>query len=90
MRVRNLLKRKLDVFYKETTSRRNKDSGMSLRIQTDQEMYPNETKKLNKKYDVDLFDSFTNGGKTYAAKQKKIGFYIILKIKFKTKIFKNS
>ena len=43
---------------------------MSLRIQTDQEMYPNETKKLNKKYDIDLFDSFTNGGKTYAAKQK--------------------
>ena len=70
MRGRNLLKRKLDVFYKETTSRRNKDSGMSLRIQTDQEMYPNETKKLNKKYDVDLFDSFTNGGNTYAAKQK--------------------
>ena len=43
---------------------------MSLRIQTDQEMYPNETKKLNKKYDVDLFDSFTNGGKTCCQTKK--------------------
>ena len=36
----------------------------SFRIPTNQEFNQNEIIKIDKKYNVDMFNTFTNGGKT--------------------------
>ena len=41
-----------------------------MRLQTDLEFQQNDIKRLNKKYDVDMFDTKTRGGKAFAAEQK--------------------
>ena len=41
-----------------------------MRLQTDLEFLQNEIKKLNKKYNVDMFSTKLRGGKAFAAKQK--------------------
>ena len=40
-----------------------------MRIQTDLEFRQNETKKLNKKYNIEMFSSRIREGKAHAAKQ---------------------
>ena len=41
-----------------------------MRLQTDLEFLQNEIKKLNKKYNVDMFSTKLCGGKAFAAEQK--------------------
>ena len=41
-----------------------------MRLQTDLEFLQNEIKKLNKKYNVDMFSTKLRGGKAFATKQK--------------------
>ena len=41
-----------------------------MRLQVDLEFQQNEIKRLNKKYDVEMFSSHVRGGKAYAAVQK--------------------
>ena len=42
----------------------------SMRLQTDLEFQQNEIKRLNEKYNVEMFSSRVHGGKAYAAEQK--------------------
>ena len=53
-----------------------------MRLQTDLEFQQNEIKKLNEKYNVEMFSSRTRGGKAFAAEQKVREFKKIL---FKSK-----
>ena len=55
MRKKSNLANKLEIFYKEIESKRNKNEKM--RLQTDQEFQQNEIKKLNLKYNVEMFSS---------------------------------
>ena len=41
-----------------------------MRLQTDLEFAQNEIKKIDKKYNVEMFSSRVRGGKAYAAEQK--------------------
>ena len=41
-----------------------------MRLQTDLEFLQNEIKKLNKKYNVDIFSTKLRGGKAFAAEQR--------------------
>ena len=41
-----------------------------MRLQTDLEFLQNEMKKLNKKYNIDMFSTKLRGGKAFVAKQK--------------------
>ena len=80
MRKKSNLSQKLELFHKEIQPKRAKDERM--RLQTDQEFQQNEIKKLNLKYDVDIFSSRIRGGKAFAAEQKIREFKKIL---FKSK-----
>ena len=68
MRKRSNLYNKLEIFYKEIQPKRNENEKM--RLQTDQEFQQNEIKKLNLKYNVEMFSSRVRGGKAFAAEQK--------------------
>ena len=80
MKKRNLLKKKMELFYQEI---QNKRKGRMM-LQTDLEFQQNEIKKLNKKYDVEMFSTRLRGGKAFAAEQKIREFKKIL---LKMKIF---
>ena len=80
MRKRSNLVNKLETFYKEIESKRSKNEKM--RLQTDQEFQQNEIKKLNLKYNVEMFSTPIRGGKAFAAEQK---IRELKKIIFKTK-----
>ena len=80
MRKKSNLSQKLELFYKEIQPKSAK--GERMRLQTDQEFQQNEIKKLNLKYDVDMFSSRIRGGKAFAAEQKIREFKKIL---FKSK-----
>ena len=43
-----------------------------MKVQTDQEVKQNETKKLNKKYNMQMFSLRVQGGKAIAAEHKGI------------------
>ena len=66
MKKRTLLRKKMEIFYQEI---KNKRKG-KMKLQTDQEFQQNEIKKLNKKYDVEMFSTRLRGGKAFAAEQK--------------------
>ena len=66
MKKRTLLRKKMEIFYQEI---KNKRKG-KMKLQTDQEFQQNEIKKLNKKYDVEMFSTRRRGGKAFAAEQK--------------------
>ena len=68
MRKKSNLVNKLETFYKEIEPKRNKNEKM--RLQTDQEFQQNEIKKINLKYNVEMFSSRIRGGKAFAAEQK--------------------
>ena len=76
MRKKSNLSQKLELFHKEVQPKRAKDERM--RLQTDQEFQQNEIKKLNLKYDVDIFSSRIRSGKAFAAEQKIREFKKIL------------
>ena len=66
MKSRNLLARKLRLFYDEIEPKR--DGKMTL--QTDLEFKQNAIKKLNNEFNVEMFHSKVRGGKAFAAEQK--------------------
>ena len=80
MRKRSNLANKLEIFYKEIETKRNKNE--KLRVQTDKEFQQNEIKKLNLKYNVEMFSTRLRGGKAFAAEQK---IRELKKVIFKTK-----
>ena len=63
---RNLLKKKMELFYEEVNHKRKE----KMRLQTDLEFQQNEIKKLNKKYNIEMFSTRVRGGKAFAAEQK--------------------
>ena len=83
MKSRNLLARKLELFYRDIQPKRQQITKKEkMRLQTDLEFQRNEIKKLNQKYNVKMFSSRLRGGKAYAAKQKIKEFKkIIFRIK---------
>ena len=81
MRKKSNLWRKLELFYKEIDPKRDKNNG-KMKLQTDLEFQQNEIKKLNAKYNVEMFSSRIRGGKAFAAEQKIREFKKIL---FKSK-----
>ena len=86
MRKKSNLVNKLETFYKEIEPKRDKKEIM--RLQTDQEFQQNEIKKINLKYNVDMFSMNIRGGKAFAAEQK---IRELKKILFKTKnVYKRS
>ena len=80
MKVRRNLASKLEIFYKEIQKKRLNNEKM--RLQTDQEFQQNEIKKLNQKYNVEMFSTRLRGGKAFAAEQK---IRELKKVIFKTK-----
>ena len=78
MKKRNLLKKKMELFYEEVNHKRKE----KMRLQTDLEFQQNEIKELNKKYNVEMFSTRVRGGKAFAAEQKIREFKkLLLKIK---------
>ena len=65
---KKILARKLELFYWEIEPKR--DQKREMRLQTDLEFLLNEIKKLNKKYNVNMFSTKLWGGKGFATKQK--------------------
>ena len=80
MKSRRNLASKLEIFYKEIQKKRVNNE--KIRLQTDQEFQQNEIKKLNRKYNVEMFSSRLRGGKAFAAEQK---IRELKKVIFKTK-----
>ena len=80
MKKRSNLVNKLEIFYRETQPKRRENERM--RLQTDLEFQQNEIKKLNLKYNVEMFSSRLRGVKAFAAEQKIREFKKIL---FKSK-----
>ena len=76
MRTKNNLFKKMEEFYKEIDDKRIKNEIM--RLQVDLEFHQNKIKKLNKKYNVEMFSTKIRGGKAFAAEQKIREFKKIL------------
>ena len=71
MKSRNLLARKLELFYRDIQPKREQIAkNKKMRLQTDLEFRQNDIKKLNKKYNIEMFSSSVRGGKAYAVEQK--------------------
>ena len=68
MKKRDLLAKKMQLFYKHIEEKRPKNTKM--RLQTDLEFQQNQIKKLNSKCNVEMFTSKTRGGKAFTAEQK--------------------
>ena len=67
MKKRDLLAKKMQLFYEDIEEKRPKNKKMKL--QTDLEFQQNQIKKLNSKYNVEMFTSKTRVGKAFAAEQ---------------------
>ena len=80
------LVRKMELFYKEIEPKR-KETDEKIRLQTDLEFQQNEIKKLNEKYNIDMFSTKVRGGKALAAEQKIREFK---KLPFKSKKLHNA
>ena len=59
----------MELFYKEIVPKR-EETDEKMRLQTNLEFQQNEIKKLNEKYDVDMFGTKFRGEKAFAAEQK--------------------
>ena len=68
MRKKSNLVQKMEPFYKEIEQKRNQKEKM--RLQVDLGFQQNEIKKLNQKYNVEMFSTKIRGGKAFAAEQK--------------------
>ena len=64
MKKRHMLSRKMESFYQEVEAKR---KNKRMRLQTDFEFQQTEIKKLNKKYNVEMFSTRVRGGKAFAA-----------------------
>ena len=68
MKSRNLLSKKLELFYRDIQQKREQIAEKAtIRLQTDLEFAQNEIKKKN---NVEMFNSRVRGDKAYAAEQK--------------------
>ena len=67
MKNRSLLVKKLKLFYEDIKQKR---TG-TMRLQTDLEFKQNQIKKLNDEFNVEIFHTKVEGGKAFAAEQKK-------------------
>ena len=68
---KNLLAKKLEIFYREIDPKRKQiASEDKMRLQTDSEFNQNKIKQLNGKYNVTMFSTRIRDGKAYAAEQK--------------------
>ena len=68
---RSFLAKKLELFYQDIHPKRDRIiKNSKMRLQTDLEFAQNEIKKLNEKYNVEMFSSRVRGGKAYAPEQK--------------------
>ena len=56
MKKKNNLACKLELFYREIEPKRDQKQE-TMRLQTDLEFLQNEIKKLNKKYNIDMFNT---------------------------------
>ena len=75
MKSRNLLAKKLKLFYEDVEGKRNavagaNDSEQTMRLQTDLEFKQDQILKLNKEFNVEMFHPRLRGGKAFAAEQK--------------------
>ena len=68
MKIRSLLKKEMEIFYNNNIYKG--DMNETMRIQTDLEFQQNKIKKLNAKYNGDMFSTRLRGGKAFAAEQK--------------------
>ena len=79
MKSKNLLSRELELFYRDIQPKREQTAKKEKMIrQTDLEFRQNMIKKLNKKYNIEMFSGRVHGGKAYTAKQKNIEFKKLL------------
>ena len=76
MKNRSNLAWKPELFYKEISPIRKNNE--KIRLQTDLEFQQNEIKKLNEKYNIEMFSTKVRGGKAFAAEQKIREFKKIL------------
>ena len=74
MKNRSLLAKKLRLFCKNIKRKRTE----KMHLQTDLELKKKEIKKLNDKFNVDMFHTKIRGGKAFAAEQKIREFKIFL------------
>ena len=63
------LARKRELFYPEIKPKQDQKQEM-IRMQTNVEFLQKEIKKLNQKYNIDMFSTKSRGGKSFAAEQK--------------------
>ena len=66
MKNKSNLAKKLQLFYEEIEPKRQEESE-KLSLQADLEFQQNEIKRLNNKYNVEMFISKVMGGKAFAA-----------------------
>ena len=66
MRSRDLLTKKLQLFYQHIQLKRKG----KMRLQVNLEFQKNDIKELNKKHNVEMFSTKVRGGKAFAAEQK--------------------
>ena len=76
MRTKKNLAKKMEEFYSEIDFKRVKNEKM--RLQVDLEFQQNKIKKINQKYNVEMFSTKNRGGKAYVAEQKIREFKKIL------------
>ena len=76
MRTKNNLAKKMEEFYSEIDFKRVKNEKM--RLQVDLEFQQNKIKKINQKYNVEMFSTRNRGGKASVAEQKIREFKKIL------------
>ena len=69
MKNKSNLARKIGLFYKEIQPKR-EETDEKVRLQTNLEFQQNEIKKLNKKYNVEMFSTKVRVGKAFTAAQK--------------------
>ena len=81
MKTRNLLAKKLAIFYQDIAEKR---TG-KIRLQTDREFQETNIKKLNKQFDVDMCSTNLRGGKAFVAAQK---IRELKKLLLRSKLFK--
>ena len=69
MKKNSNLPQKLELFYQEIEPKR-EENDEKMRLQTDLEFQEIEIKRLNEKYNVDMFSTKVRGGKAFAVEQK--------------------
>ena len=69
-KTRNLLARKLELFYRDIQPKREQIArNENMRLQTDLEFRQNKIKELNKKYNIEMFNSRVRRRKAYATEK---------------------